>query len=114
MEKIKKVRIPAQPEKIIDKTLYICDLCGREGLQSNMFRECSLCGRLVCWTNSSRKDCSEWDPEDLCDYPDDYCKSCYSLKYKKYRKERSDMEARHYLEEKKFDAKIKKESLNET
>jgi len=111
MKKIKKIKIPAQPEKTVEKTLYVCDLCGKESTQNTSFRTCSLCGRLVCRGYDSK--CVEYDPEECGDYPDAYCKICYRLTFKKYQKLRTKLREKYEEEQEKLKQKIKKESLRE-
>jgi len=112
MKKIKIINIPAKPKTTIQKTIYVCDLCGKESDQGGSFRECCLCGRLCCRNLTENKSCIYCDPHEIGDYPDLYCKICYDLTFKKYWEIRQGIEESRDEELEKLKEKIKKESLS--
>lgn len=68
-------------EESIKKTIYECDLCGKQGEFGNFkgIHECTFCGKDVCESCGTYYD-------DNSDYPPFYCKEHYE-KYMKYEKE---------------------------
>jgi hypothetical protein len=97
---------PAVPARKKVKEVVYCDICSDE-IQPYTYgygkrgSECTVCGRDMC------RDCSKYDPDELGDYPDRYCTFCFSL----FIPARAKMNERHWKEEEKLEAKIKKESL---
>ncbi len=108
MKIIKKIVIPAKEEHIIEKEIYTCDFCGKEG----EIRTCNLCGKHACWGYRDGRCCKE-DPHEIGDYPDTYCPICYKLRYEKYEKEidQIQLDADDKIET--IIQKIKEESLKE-
>lgn len=112
---IKKVpiTIPAQEAKTIEREVYVCDICGNENIDKQRFITCSACGRLACRQGYKKdeKRCSDYDHDEIGDYPDKFCVICWDLKYVKYIKEREAIEEERDKKIEELDNKIKEESL---
>ena len=102
-----KVKILAQPEKIIEKEIYICDICGKE---TNHIKKCYFCERDICWSNCN-KHCSKDDPTEIGDYPARFCPICYKLRFEKYNKEINEIQEEADKKIELIIKKIKQESL---
>ena len=105
MIKIIKVVVPAIQEKVVEKEVCVCDICGNQGSTT----KCIICGRDIC--NGTFSKCRKFDPEEIGDYPDKYCTICYSLKFDKYLKEREAIQEKSYDDLQAIDERIKLESL---
>lgn len=107
MKKIIKTVVPATKKKIVEKTIYFCDICGKEGNVT----ECGICGRHCCDTiykRCSKNFMSEMPPH----YPIPYCPICENLRFNKYNNQFDEIDT---LAREKKDSIlniIKEESLN--
>jgi len=124
MKKEVEVKVPAKiikREATVKKvTRYTCDICGKtvDKSQDNRYgsgmSNCSVCGRDICRTSkgSGGYPYTCWDdhPDDHGDYPSKMCITCIPLWYKLY----TPMQERHWKEEEEMEARIKKESLNDS
>jgi hypothetical protein len=106
MKIIKKIVIPAQIEKTIEKEIYVCDVCKKE---TRNFKQCAICERLMCYDISGK--CFYSDPHCSGDYPDYYCPICYKLRFEIYEKEINQIQLDAEKKEELIIQKIKEESL---
>jgi hypothetical protein len=109
MKTIKKIVIPAQTEKTIEKEIYTCDICGKE---REHVLTCIICDRHVC-SGGYNSHCFHNDPDCFGDYPDQYCLICYDLRFKKYGKEIDQIESEADKKKELIIQKIKEESLKQ-
>jgi len=112
-EKTIKVKaVKAYTKKI---KIFVCDLCGKEGKDSSSFKECFFCGRLICYSNY-KGCCAKFDKHYMADYPigdypENYCKICYKLRFLKYDDDFKKMKSDYGDSMKNLEEKIKLESL---
>jgi hypothetical protein len=113
MIKTKKITIPAQKSKVVERQIYVCDLCGRENIDRSFFVQCSMCGRLVCRGGYGRTDKCHcmYDPDEIGDYPAEFCQICYNLRYEKYANDFEKIEEDYSNKIDNMESKIKAESI---
>lgn len=102
----KEIKIPAIPEKVVQKNVRVCDICEKEGSTVT----CVQCRRDAC--SNYYSDCSTYDSRDHGDYPGRYCKICYQIKFVKYEEEYQGILREQEKKEKALDKKITEESLS--
>lgn len=81
MKKVKKTVIPKRTikEHTREKVVVVCDICKDEARVVVDGKPCMVCKRDVCAS------CSNYDPENMGDYPDYYCEICYGLRFEKHK-----------------------------
>ncbi len=107
MKEIKEIKVKAKVIKATTRKVekITCDVLGC-GVTINEkgygFRgKCDLCGRDICRGHTT------YDPDEPGDYPENYCPTCVEL----WIPARREMKNRHWDEEEKLEAKVKKLSL---
>ncbi len=68
-----------QYNKLIEESIFICDLCGEEIQSRYCSKVCYICARNVCTNCGHLFDYSYnlLDPSYDCDHPDIVCKECW-------------------------------------
>ena len=88
----------------IETKIYTCDACGKK-ISPDVY-SCVICGDHLCY------DCVLFDPREMGDYPDKYCKSCWDVgDY--YRKEIDRLREIFYEQEEGLEKACKQQAIRE-